>query len=65
MPLEAEREIKLAIEQRPEVEAFSLIYFNFLWESGRTDEGFDEMRRFEKYGGSPVYREMVRKINGK
>lgn len=60
---QAEECYKKAISLKPDEESFSLLLFNLLWDSGRKDEGFDEMRRFVPYGGSPIYTELLKNIN--
>jgi Flp pilus assembly protein TadD len=44
----------------PHSEQASLGLFHSLWNTGKTDAAFDEMRRFVKANDSPRYRRLIR-----
>ena len=62
---EAEDWYRKAIFLKPYSELSSLHLFHFLWDSGRTDDAFIEIKRFQSIAHSNDYMEIVREINEK
>ena len=58
----SESEFRKAVEFSPTLEIASLGLFHCLWEQGRRDEAFDEMKRFMALSDSVDYRGMVEEI---
>lgn len=48
---------------KPSNELASLALFHCLWEMGRTDDAFDEMRRFLKDNDSDEYKQILEGLN--
>jgi predicted Zn-dependent protease len=62
---------KKVLQRKPKNELSSIGLFHCLWNSGNTDEAFEEMKRFFKEVGSnhqsetaDEYRSIVKEING-
>ena len=56
----AERAFRKTTVLSPHSEQASLGLFHSLWNTGKTDAAFDEMRRFVKSNDSPRYRQLIR-----
>ena len=56
----AERAFRKTAVLSPHSEQASLGLFHSLWNTGKTDAAFDEMRRFVKANDSPRYRQLIR-----
>ncbi len=56
----AERAFRKTTALSPHSEQASLGLFHSLWNTGKTDAAFDEMRRFVKSNDSPRYRQLIR-----
>ncbi len=52
-----------AVDLKPSMEIASLALFHCLWKMGRTDDAFDEMRRFLKDNDSDEYTQILDGIN--
>jgi len=52
-----------AVKLIPNSELYSLGLFHILWEQGRRDEAFDEMKRFTANADSIDYRTIVAEMN--
>lgn len=56
----AERSFRKTTVLSPHSEQASLGLFHSLWNTGKSDAAFDEMRRFVKSNDSPRYRQLIR-----
>jgi predicted Zn-dependent protease len=54
-----------AVKLVPNSELYSLGLFHILWEQGRRDEAFDEMKRFTANADSTDYQTIAAEMNGK
>jgi len=61
--VKAEKEFRDAIALGPDLEKISLGLFHLLWEQGREDEAFEEMKRFMSISDSEDYRAISKEIN--
>lgn len=52
-----------AVDLKPSTELASLALFHCLWEMDRTDDAFDEMRRFLKDNDSDEYKQIWEGLN--
>jgi len=57
------KQFSVAVDISPTSELASLGLFHCLWEQGKRDLAFDEMKRFMLVSDSDDYREIVRELN--
>ena len=54
---------RVAVNQSPESEMSSIMFFRVLWSAGEHQQAFDEMKRLEKYGHSEEYARLMQEWN--
>lgn len=61
----AETFFRKSVKLKPDFELASLGLFHCLWKQGKTDEAFDEIKRFMAISYSQDYIEIINEINSK